>query len=420
MTGLIFIPVNWVFAKLIKILFIKKTEPRFVGNAVGVTFIVQYIYIIAYEELVPVTGGWYGGAIQGAAVIVICLISSPIIISSIALLFYSNLNKLILSLYAILLITLSTQFSLYTLIKPRRLPEIELYGRIIDQNNEPVSGSIIYFSGVRDGKYFGDPIESIASNSKETVELSGLSNVVTDNDGLFHIKGYGREIILYPKYIIAKSYDIRVPQKSGHSPYKRNIIISYYYQDRSYVEDIKKYSRETPYTINAWKFIMPKKDTVVMGSHVNVRLNPNNTPYTLIENDKNKLRFKEADKNGYLKVSCKRDEFKNHLDKIDWKLTITPVNGGIQKTEDYYLNEAPESGYRESLVYSDVKNSMEYKSRLDKEMFYFYANNREEYGSVLFNFDSKSREGCLFSAEYIKINKDGERNLYYQVGVGPK
>jgi hypothetical protein len=115
---------------------------------------------------------------------------------------------------------------------------------------------------------------------------------------------------------------------------------------------------------------------------------------------------------GQLRVSCRRAHISSRWDHEDWSISISAVDGGIQATDDYYQNMAPESGYEPTIKIGSETNSPDYTPVLFGQRFYFTANNRRVYGSIYLDIDANSEpDACGLDISLFKINTNGSRNL---------
>jgi len=97
----------------------------------------------------------------------------------------------------------------------------------------------------------------------------------------------------------------------------------------------------------------------------------------------------------------------------DWIFTISSIDGGIQKTNDLYLNKAPDSGYQSSIKIKMDYGSDKYMPSLFNQRFYFYTQSGKVYGSMLVNFKPHRKfrgNECGIEIQY-KMNPTGSKNL---------
>jgi hypothetical protein len=117
-------------------------------------------------------------------------------------------------------------------------------------------------------------------------------------------------------------------------------------------------------------------------------------------------------------TSCKRDPSDPNLSWLEqrgsWSITFRPINGGIQETDDFYLNEAPTDGYQPELTVSMERGQTGYKINIyePKSYYYYYTANRNRiYGSFEATFEPYVyNDKCRVNVK-IKHNPIGSRNL---------
>jgi hypothetical protein len=98
----------------------------------------------------------------------------------------------------------------------------------------------------------------------------------------------------------------------------------------------------------------------------------------------------------------------------DWSVTISPVNGGgIQETDDLYMNMAPKTGYLPSLTIDRRIGSSSYLPALLNKRYFFTSNDGQDYGSLYVHYEPFAREdidGCIIRFSW-KLNTTGSRSL---------
>lgn len=265
------------------------------------------------------------------------------------------------------------------------LPDISVWGRVIDQYNQPVINADVYYAGTNTYLAVG----------------GGRGFVKTDAEGYFEIHTSGERLSLW---------GIRHPrvEEGGYSKSTNknlNIKSSNMYPDWS-----KHNTKNNPYIILAWR--LGKYEGAISGG-VDGDYDGNGKVYTLLLDQRiYKNRRKEGKTAGHIYISCTRPHMESNRDYGDWEVHITPINGGIQETNDLYLNIAPESGYQPSVDIVMKKGGQRYKHELTKQ-YYFSSNYGKEYGSLnitLQPFWNVNKEACSIDISY-KINPTGSRNL---------
>ena len=92
----------------------------------------------------------------------------------------------------------------------------------------------------------------------------------------------------------------------------------------------------------------------------------------------------------------------------NWTFKIKAINGGLQETNDIFMNLSPEDGYKESIVYKFKRKD---KDRIDNK-YYFTSRNGQVYGrlrmAVRPYLRGKNKSTILF--DYV-VNMNADRNL---------
>lgn len=283
-------------------------------------------------------------------------------------------------------------------IRNGRVGGANFYGKVIDQNNNPVVHAKIHY--LMHGAYLAPG--------------SGLGDVYTDNNGLFHLSGKASTI--YLEDIIHPNIHYNPPATAENQANIENRLLSEGQNDPISFSALNKYTEKTPYVFKVWRTDI--FENVKSGERF-FDINSDGTIYTLDFNKETSNEIiKKGNGGGHLRVSCNRPQMKTSRDYKDWKIVITPVNGGIQTTKDSYMDVAPDAGYKKSFIIDMKKDSPNYKTELNNQRYYFFTNNGEVYGSLFIHFEphaSNSRKGKIVNKCYLdmafKINLEGTRNL---------
>jgi hypothetical protein len=261
----------------------------------------------------------------------------------------------------------------------RNLP-IEMYGKVIDQNGQPVDGAEVYL---------------IVGGGGTFAPGSGPVRVKTDASGLFRVQAKGQEIafisITHPKLTGAR-YRTRWGEiNAGAQGLFTVNSHGKEYSWRSYT------TPDNPFVINVWR--VDKFGAAKSGSGGYYPM-PNGEP---------------SEKRGIV-TSCKREQKKPGVhwrnQKGSWSITFRPINGGIQQTNDIYLNQAPDSGYQPELTIAMQRGDPNYKVNIQPARHYYYtAHNGQLYGAFSATFEPYMYDDeCRVNVIY-KYNKTGSRNL---------
>jgi hypothetical protein len=88
-----------------------------------------------------------------------------------------------------------------------------------------------------------------------------------------------------------------------------------------------------------------------------------------------------------------------------WQLELSAIDGGMQITEDTYLNRAPDSGYQEKMVFRGDR-----KKRFMNRVLYFTSRNQTVYGLMKLGIYGFYRGDAAIKIEYV-VNLEQGQNL---------
>jgi hypothetical protein len=276
---------------------------------------------------------------------------------------------------------------------------INFYGKIVDQNGLPVVRAKVIFETT--GAFLAPG--------------KGMGFVFTDDQGRYEIHSEGGKLklagIVHP-FAVLYYPRTRSPGYSG--PNKRFKMV-YGGQPRQGANELlwKDTSPAKPHVFTAWR--VDRYEDVFSGG-MDGQMRPDGSVYTFDFDRKNRfgevIPFAvEGEKGGHLHVTCSRPPIESIKDWQDWEVTFTVVDGGIQLTDDYYQNLAPETGYSPSLTIEQRRSASDYQSRMLGKRFYFTTNNSQVYGSLYATIEPHLKpEQCRVVVSY-KINFNGSRNL---------
>lgn len=274
---------------------------------------------------------------------------------------------------------------------------VAFYGKIVDQYGEPVEGAKVGY--MVHGRFLA--------------RGKGYGYAQTDGQGRFEIHGEGANIELTG--VKHPNINFRFPENASGARYGSAIARMTFYdvspEMGRTVPLLSDTSQEKPYVFTAWR--VEKYEQVIIGSE-SLYIPPDGRTYTIDFNEKQDIhRFiREGLSEGHLRISCEREPMKDYGDRVNWKIILEPVAGGIQQTDDLYLNLAPESGYQRSLTIKMQKGSPDYKPELTEQRYFFTANNGQIYGSLFVSIMPHSKlDRCRFAVREFKINSNASRNL---------
>lgn len=272
---------------------------------------------------------------------------------------------------------------------------VALYGQVVDQYGKPVMGARVSFMVL--GRFLA--------------RGKGFGYVYTDSEGRFEIQGEGAKIEL--QGVNHPDVSFRFPENAKGARYGSAIARMTFYDTSPSVGEtvplLSDTSKEHPYVFTAWRV---EKFEPVKSGYVFGYVEPDGKVATFdLNKGYGKITINRA-VDGHLHVSCEREPMEDYGDRVNWKVTLEPVDGGIQPTDDLYLSLAPESGYQPSLTIEMKKSSSDYKERLDKQRYFFTARNGQVYGSLFMYINPHAKlDKCHLEVREFKINSNGSRNL---------
>lgn len=282
------------------------------------------------------------------------------------------------------------------------ISDIAFYGRVIDQYGRPIEGAeVSYEAG---GKFLGAG--------------SGFGGIKTDATGRFKIEAKGGHLtiqnIKHPDIMFAAP-DPEGARGTSDMYFTQMTFWDYPRTVGNSLNDLvwRDYTKENPYVFDVWR--IEHREKVLRAAVFGGVVPPDGSVYTL-DLSQSKLRDRvirsKSDK-GHLLVTCMRKLTMEHYqDYDDWQITLTPVQGGIQPTDDRYLNLAPETGYQSSITVGWTLGDSDYRHSLPNQRYYFTAHDGQVYGSLYVNFMPFQREEfCDIEINY-KVNLQGSRHLY--------
>jgi hypothetical protein len=269
--------------------------------------------------------------------------------------------------------------------RDRNLP-VKMYGRVIDQHGQPVAGA---------------KVQMVISGGGTFAPGTGRTYFVTDEDGLFEVSGKGQEIHIF---------DIEHPQLSavylkypGMDLKRKSVSLDAVGAHGEETSWETYNSPDNPYVIPVWRVEKFEKVKVDTGRFHPL---PDGMP------------SKRATRFGIV-ATCVRDpkiaDLHWRKQTGSWAVTFKPIDGGIQETNDFYLNEAPEGGYQSEFTVSMEKGIADYKVATNKPkyLYYYYMEKGKRiYGSLEVTFEPYLyNDECHVTIKQYKLNLSGSRNL---------
>lgn len=255
--------------------------------------------------------------------------------------------------------------------------DVEFYGRVLDQDGRGVSGAKVQIQITGGGTF---------------APGTGRTEAITDAEGHFKASGKGQSVTVmgveHPEVSVLYFRN----RHDGRRDRNLHLKATDMWGDKSnwrFYDD-----RSNPLEIRVWRNTLFEKVTVKKGTyHI-----PVNGERIILD--------------GRLKVACVRDVLVDRRDYGDWSVSLTPTDGGIQETEDLYLNEAPLNGYQPTLTIGKQVSENDYTPRIvPAKRYYFTTGNRATYGSLEIAYEPFAKRDKCTVLLTAKFNLKGSRNL---------
>lgn len=263
----------------------------------------------------------------------------------------------------------------------RNIP-VKMYGRVVDQHGRPVAGA---------------KVQMVISGGGTYAPGTGRTYFMTDTDGRFEVsgKGQGLSILNVEHPQLSAVYFKRLT--SGMKDKGVSFDAAGMYGKQA---SWRTYNTpEKPYVIPVWRVEKFEKVTTKHGGYAP---EPNGQAYQYA---------------GII-ASCSRDPREPDIhwkkQKGSWSISFRPINGGIQETNDFYLNEAPVDGYQPELTVLMERGITDYKVAIYKPKSYYYyytSKGKKIYGSLEATFEPYLYKSECRVTTKVKYNPSGSRSL---------
>jgi hypothetical protein len=244
---------------------------------------------------------------------------------------------------------------------------VTFYGKVIDQNNNPIANVGVMFDGGRSAYSFG----------------SGPDKTITNEQGIFSITE-------------AKAYTLSIDNMKKEGYDFSHVQETFRLYNDPQFKSWKDYSAlDNPYVFNGWKI---EEYAKVIATENRYYFYPDGRTYSLDITTIKRHQLETADKGSFNVSFTRTDEH--------WQLTLTASRGGFVETADVYMNLAPESGYQESIVLEG-----DYKGRpiiVNKK--YYLKLQSGEYARLIMDIRPYFKNDSAIKMNYV-VNLEKGRNL---------
>lgn len=258
---------------------------------------------------------------------------------------------------------------------------INFYGKIIDQNENPIEGVTIT---AEISSYNDRFMTTTDSNQRSREKIKSI----TDETGSFSLTGLTGMTLTLEKFT-----------KEGFKPSMRNRTFSYHVNEKGSTDP----NNPTVYTM--WKQKGETEGLIKMEK--TYRFKPGNE----ITVDLLSSKARKGIANGDFYVQINRPEDATSKKPFNWNIKIRAANGGILDTDDLFLYEAPIDGYKDTFDLEIKKEDSNWRSSLNKQ-FYLKSRNGEVYSSLKVEFIPRYNGNVAIRLKWL-TNPNGSRNLEF-------
>jgi hypothetical protein len=243
---------------------------------------------------------------------------------------------------------------------------IEFFGKVVDENGNPVSGASVNFHWVE----FPDENGNRSTNTE------------SDAEGLFSLRG-----VCGPILTVLVSKEGYYPRRGGahYGPLAAE----------SFSPDPK----------DPVVFVLRKKGTPepLVAINRSYQIPRGGTPVSINLETGNAM----TGRSGHLVVQCwTEDSGKRSGEKYDWRCLITIPGGGLALTEEEFPFLAPENGYVPTTEIVMPAARPDWKSDVELKFYYRLADGR--FGRMTFSMIAGGDHFCMIESF---LNPTGSRNL---------
>lgn len=253
---------------------------------------------------------------------------------------------------------------------------IEFYGRVIDQDGNPVAGA---------------KVRGAAEIVERWMDQRWDERFVTsDAGGYFHFSGlHGQRLVVSPN-------------KEGYEYKSENSLFSY--SGLTAEKERHRPDPKTPVVFTMWKLAGPEELTHARFRRAEVPVDGTPTSFDLVT-------AKKVPAGGDLIVKIERHPL--HIQRgqrFDWKAILEVPTGGIIQHDDVYPNRAPSEGYASRFTIDMPGTSAEWQSSATRS-FYVKARDATLYARMTLRITADYEPPPTGVSLEAWVNTTGSRNL---------
>jgi hypothetical protein len=254
---------------------------------------------------------------------------------------------------------------------------INFYGKVVDQNDQPIAGAAVKLVVA------ADPSEDNVPEEKDYA-------LETDQDGKFSLTGaFGRALQI--QSIEKSGYELSAKAQRGY-PYL--LAPGIHHPDAN-----------APVLFKMWK--RGTSEPLVGASKI-YKVIPDGRPYTI-----DLLKHEEKpgiSPPGDIIVRINRPEKLVPGKKFDWSYSVEAIDGGIIHTNSDFLYQAPETGYEPKYEFSAPATNALWFGGVRGEQFYIKSRGGQVYGRLEVEIITDYDDHAAFKVDSA-LNPAGSRHL---------
>ncbi len=244
---------------------------------------------------------------------------------------------------------------------------IDFYGKVIDENSNPVAGVNVHFNWSELPEKGGERTSDIQSDAEGLFTLQGKRGASLSVS--FGKKGY------YSSGRGEKAFSYALPQ--AFSPDPQNPVI---FQLHKIGQGVELITSENGMRSDVW-----------------LRIPKDNTPVRV------DFFQKQASATGQLEISQNKPPFQG---ATNWSFSLSIPGGGLIENQDEFQFAAPDTGYQPTVEYNFAKGETDWTTQVTKQ-FYITFGQPRKYGWL--RIESNLAQETIFLT--YAINPTGSQNL---------
>jgi len=247
---------------------------------------------------------------------------------------------------------------------------LNFYGKVVDQDNQPVTGAKVHLGWNTNGVPGGTAYLETSSDGNGLFSLTGqhgkMLEVRVDKEGYYTVEGGAGALAFEYAYPASPNY---------YEPDSNNPVI---FHLRKKGEGAKLFSKNLVIHLNA------------------------TSPQTGVN-----LMQGDIQPDGVLTITSDTSQRLRGAQPFPWTVTFSMSEGGLVETAEQFPFQAPESGYASTAVIDETNTDRSIWSGLVTRSFYFYLPSANVYGRITMRASSS----LPLILDYVYNPQPGSRTL---------